>query len=111
MEILYFQPSRTHVTSVQFEPDGDVITADSDGEIIHERLSICFTNFTTAWILQVSLLFTPLMLTEHILYEWSLRRITKALVVWSCCRKELCCLVVKEIERLRLGTRCKTTRK
>lgn len=25
------QPSRTHVTSVQFEPDGDVITADSDG--------------------------------------------------------------------------------
>jgi hypothetical protein len=27
------QPSRTHVTSVQFEPDGDVITADSDGEL------------------------------------------------------------------------------
>lgn len=27
------QPSRTHVTSVQFEPDGDVITADSDGFI------------------------------------------------------------------------------
>lgn len=26
-------PSRTHVTSVQFEPDGDVITADSDGFI------------------------------------------------------------------------------
>uniref|UniRef100_A0A1B0BJX9 Uncharacterized protein n=1 Tax=Glossina palpalis gambiensis TaxID=67801 RepID=A0A1B0BJX9_9MUSC len=27
------QPSRSHVTSVQFEPDGDVITADSDGFI------------------------------------------------------------------------------
>lgn len=27
------QPSRTHVTSVQFEPDGDVITADTDGFI------------------------------------------------------------------------------
>lgn len=27
------QPSRTHVTSVQFEPDGDVITADSEGFI------------------------------------------------------------------------------
>ncbi|XP_070506717.1 echinoderm microtubule-associated protein-like CG42247 [Chironomus tepperi] len=26
-------PSRTHITSVQFEPDGDVITADSDGFI------------------------------------------------------------------------------
>lgn len=27
------QPSRTFVTCVQFEPDGDVITADSDGFI------------------------------------------------------------------------------
>ncbi|KAL7734998.1 hypothetical protein ACLKA6_011262 [Drosophila palustris] len=27
------QPSRSHITSVQFEPDGDVITADSDGFI------------------------------------------------------------------------------
>lgn len=27
------KPSRTHVTSVQFEPDGDVITADGDGFI------------------------------------------------------------------------------
>lgn len=27
------QPSRTHVTSIQFEPDGDVVTADSDGFI------------------------------------------------------------------------------
>lgn len=27
------QPSRTNVTSVQFEPDGDVITADTDGFI------------------------------------------------------------------------------
>lgn len=27
------QPSRTHVTSVQFEADGDVITGDSDGFI------------------------------------------------------------------------------
>ncbi|CAB0043396.1 unnamed protein product [Trichogramma brassicae] len=27
------QPSRTHVTSVQFEQDGDVVTADSDGFI------------------------------------------------------------------------------
>lgn len=31
--LLSSQPSRTHVTSVQFEPDGDVITADSDGFI------------------------------------------------------------------------------
>lgn len=29
----YFQPSRTHVTSIQFEQDGDVVTADSDGFI------------------------------------------------------------------------------
>lgn len=27
------QPSRTHVTSIQFEQDGDVVTADSDGFI------------------------------------------------------------------------------
>ncbi|XP_055857090.1 echinoderm microtubule-associated protein-like CG42247 isoform X1 [Episyrphus balteatus] len=27
------QPSRSHITSVQFEPDGDVVTADSDGFI------------------------------------------------------------------------------
>lgn len=27
------QPSRTHVTSLQFEADGDVVTADSDGFI------------------------------------------------------------------------------
>ncbi|XP_059620525.1 echinoderm microtubule-associated protein-like CG42247 isoform X2 [Phlebotomus argentipes] len=26
-------PSRTHITSIQFEPDGDVVTADSDGFI------------------------------------------------------------------------------
>lgn len=26
-------PSRTHVTSIQFEPDGDVVTADGDGYI------------------------------------------------------------------------------
>lgn len=26
-------PSRTHVTSIQFEPDGDVVTADNDGYI------------------------------------------------------------------------------
>lgn len=30
---IYFQPSRTHVTSIQFEQDGDVVTADSDGFI------------------------------------------------------------------------------
>lgn len=29
----YFQPSRTCVTSIQFEQDGDVVTADSDGFI------------------------------------------------------------------------------
>lgn len=29
--LLLCQPARTHITSVQFEPDGDVITADSDG--------------------------------------------------------------------------------
>lgn len=28
-----FQPSRTHVTALQFEQDGDVVTADSDGFI------------------------------------------------------------------------------
>lgn len=28
-----FQPSRTIVTSLQFEQDGDVVTADSDGFI------------------------------------------------------------------------------
>lgn len=28
-----FKPSRTHVTSIQFEQDGDVVTADSDGFI------------------------------------------------------------------------------
>ena len=28
-----FQPSRTTVTSLQFEQDGDVVTADSDGFI------------------------------------------------------------------------------
>lgn len=27
------QPSRTHVTALQFEQDGDVVTADSDGFI------------------------------------------------------------------------------
>lgn len=30
---LFFQPSRTNVTSLQFEQDGDVVTADSDGFI------------------------------------------------------------------------------
>lgn len=30
---IFFQPSRTHVTSIQFEQDGDVVTADSDGFI------------------------------------------------------------------------------
>jgi WD40 repeat protein len=30
---LWSQPSRTHVTSIQFEQDGDVVTADSDGFI------------------------------------------------------------------------------
>lgn len=36
MNIKYFftfQPSRTHVTALQFEQDGDVVTADSDGFI------------------------------------------------------------------------------
>lgn len=28
-----FQPSRTIITSLQFEQDGDVVTADSDGFI------------------------------------------------------------------------------
>lgn len=30
---IILQPSRTHVTALQFEQDGDVVTADSDGFI------------------------------------------------------------------------------
>jgi hypothetical protein len=29
----WFQPSRTNVTTLQFEQDGDVVTADGDGFI------------------------------------------------------------------------------
>lgn len=30
---MFLQPSRAHVTSIQFEQDGDVVTADGDGFI------------------------------------------------------------------------------
>lgn len=42
---LRFQPSRTHVTSVQFEPDGDVITADSDGEYFRRFYRVLIRTF------------------------------------------------------------------
>lgn len=79
------QPSRTHVTSVQFEPDGDVITADTDGFvtivislqlIILLRKYIYFRyNFVTIYSI-ASMRMVPTS------FEWNLRRIARELVVW-----------------------------